>query len=156
MSGLITARLKAGCPIQSRSVRLSGVKPRVSGSGASIFNCLLFHCRFHSTLNDRDVNCAPSRKNTRKSGTTRGKIPSRLKGGLPVMTFAVSLPHSIAKNAIEWGTLDFVCGPPAQGVKWSMKHVAKDASTIGRWAGRAGKVYAAYSAYQRYQKCRGD
>jgi hypothetical protein len=37
-----------------------------------------------------------------------------------------------------------------------MKHVAKDAATAGKWAGRAGKVLAAYSAYERYQKCLGD
>ena len=43
-----------------------------------------------------------------------------------------------------------------QGVKVSMKHVAKDAAWAGKWAGRLGKVLAAKSAYDRYQKCRGD
>ncbi len=43
-----------------------------------------------------------------------------------------------------------------QGVKWSTKHVAKDAALLGKVAGAVGKVLAAKSAYDRYQKCRGN
>lgn len=64
-------------------------------------------------------------------------------------------------------TSDFIADTPAaqgtirqflrsEGVKVSMKHVSKDATLFGKWAGRAGKVLAAYSAYERYQKCRGN
>jgi hypothetical protein len=76
------------------------------------------------------------------------------------------IDSSVGLDAVE-NAADFVADNPAaqgtirqflrsQGVKWSMKHVAKDAATAGKWAGRAGKVLAAYSAYERYQKCRGD
>jgi hypothetical protein len=43
----------------------------------------------------------------------------------------------------------------SEGVKWSVKHVSKDAALLGKVAGAFGKVLAAKSAYDRYQKCRG-
>jgi hypothetical protein len=43
----------------------------------------------------------------------------------------------------------------SQGVKWSVKHVSKDAALLGKVAGAFAKVLAAKSAYDRYQKCRG-
>jgi hypothetical protein len=76
------------------------------------------------------------------------------------------MESSVGLDAVE-NAADFVADNPAtqgtirqflrsQGIKWSTKHVAKDAFTVGEWSGRAGKVYAAYSLYQRYQKCRGN
>lgn len=73
---------------------------------------------------------------------------------------------SVGFDAVE-KSADFVADNPAaqgtvgqflrsQGVKWSTKDVAKDAAWLGKWAGRAGKLYSAYSAYARYQECRGD
>ena len=43
----------------------------------------------------------------------------------------------------------------SQDVKISMKHVAKDAAFVGKWAGRAGAVLSVKAGYDRYQKCRG-
>jgi hypothetical protein len=76
------------------------------------------------------------------------------------------MDSSVGLDAVE-NAANFVADNPAaqgtmrqflrsQGVKWSMRHVATDAATVGKWAGRAGNVLAAYSAYERYQKCRGD
>ncbi len=42
----------------------------------------------------------------------------------------------------------------SEGVKVSMKHVAKDAATVGKLAGHVGTALAAKTAYDRYQKCR--
>jgi hypothetical protein len=59
---------------------------------------------------------------------------------------------------------DYIEGTPAvqgeirqflrsEGVKVSLKHVSKDAATVGKWAGRLGKVMAAVTATERYKKC---
>ncbi|HEY6764491.1 MAG TPA: RHS repeat-associated core domain-containing protein, partial [Candidatus Sulfotelmatobacter sp.] len=76
------------------------------------------------------------------------------------------MDSSVGLDAVE-NAADFVADTPAaqgtirqflrsQGVKWSTKHVAKDAAWAGKWAGRIGGALAAYNAYQRYQECGGD
>jgi hypothetical protein len=77
-----------------------------------------------------------------------------------------ALGPSTAVDAVE-RTADWVEGSPwaqgeirqflrSEGVKWSVKHVSKDAALLGKVAGAFGKVLAAKSAYDRYQKCRGN
>ena len=76
-----------------------------------------------------------------------------------------ALGASTGVDALEKGA-DWVAESPwaqgqirqflrSQGVKWSVKHVSKDAAWLGKWAGRVGGALATYSAYERYQKCRG-
>ena len=76
------------------------------------------------------------------------------------------LTASNGATVMETAT-DFVTENPAaqgeirqllrnQGVKISMKHIAKDAALLGKVAGAVGKVLAAKTAYDRYQKCQGN
>lgn len=76
------------------------------------------------------------------------------------------LTASNGTTVMETAT-DFVTENPAaqgeirqllrnQGVKISMKHVAKDAALLGKVASAVGKVLAAKTAYDRYQKCQGN
>ena len=73
---------------------------------------------------------------------------------------------SVGVDAVE-KTADLVEKNPAaqgairqflrsQGVKWSVKHVSKDAALIGKVAASINTAVAAKSAYERYTKCRGD
>lgn len=78
-------------------------------------------------------------------------------GAGEVMSPSVGLDAAEKTGGFIEGTPAAQAGIPKllrkEGVKVSLKHVSKDAATFGKWAGRAGKIYAAYSAYQRYQKC---
>jgi hypothetical protein len=76
------------------------------------------------------------------------------------------IESGIGIDAIE-NAADFVKDNPAaqetirqflrsEGAQVSLRHISQDATAIGKWAGRAGKVFAAYSAYERYEKCKGD